>query len=354
MSYKKTALIANLRKKHFEKNWENNLTILAAIIGSTGCFQSMKKIFGVQLHYAFIFHHNRTTSSYIDQKDLNMFGKSLYNKVKRNYNLVRIWSDALKQSTDDLSAKLNKDPILYFSNTEFFDLIEVMDNLTAYRVATKQLINHMPEDVLKKLGHFLVDARKYCEHVYFETDKFLYRFASEISKRENYSVQEILSLTHFELYEYIKNGKLPSHNLLKDRNNIGVLLTSKSPVLFTKSETGALLNAWEKVANTGTLHGQVAFPGLVRGNARVITEYKGAVFAKGDILVTGMTDPNYLSIMKKAGAIVTDMGGLLCHAAIVAREMKKPCIIGTKYATKVLKDGDLVEVDAYKGVVRKL
>jgi len=58
--------------------------------------------------------------------------------------------------------------------------------------------------------------------------------------------------------------------------------------------------------------------------------------------------------MKKAVAFVTDEGGITCHAAIISREMKKPCIIGTKIATRALKDGDLVEVDANKGVVRKV
>lgn len=58
--------------------------------------------------------------------------------------------------------------------------------------------------------------------------------------------------------------------------------------------------------------------------------------------------------MKKAGAIVTDAGGILSHAAIVSRELKKPCIIGTQTATKAFKDGDLVEVDAVKGIVRKI
>jgi len=58
--------------------------------------------------------------------------------------------------------------------------------------------------------------------------------------------------------------------------------------------------------------------------------------------------------MKKASAIVTDDGGITCHAAIVSRELGKPCIIGTKIATKVLHDGDLVEVDADNGVVRIL
>ena len=74
----------------------------------------------------------------------------------------------------------------------------------------------------------------------------------------------------------------------------------------------------------------------------------------GDILVSPMTTPNFVPAMKLAAAIVTDEGGVMCHAAIVAREMKKPCIIGTKIATKVLKDGDIVEVDADKGVVKIL
>ena len=65
-----------------------------------------------------------------------------------------------------------------------------------------------------------------------------------------------------------------------------------------------------------------------------------------------MTTPDYVSAMKLASAFVTDEGGLLCHASIIARELKKPCIIGTKIATKVLKDGDLVEVNANEGFVR--
>ena len=58
--------------------------------------------------------------------------------------------------------------------------------------------------------------------------------------------------------------------------------------------------------------------------------------------------------MEKASAFVTDEGGMLCHAAIIAREMNKPCIVGTKSATKILKDGDLVEVDANAGIVKIL
>ncbi|MEY2664432.1 MAG: hypothetical protein RIT04_240, partial [Candidatus Parcubacteria bacterium] len=77
-------------------------------------------------------------------------------------------------------------------------------------------------------------------------------------------------------------------------------------------------------------------------------------FEDGSVLVTSMTRPEFVPLMKKAIAIVTDEGGITCHAAIVSRELKKPCIIGTKVATQVLKDGDMVEVDANSGIVRIL
>ena len=67
--------------------------------------------------------------------------------------------------------------------------------------------------------------------------------------------------------------------------------------------------------------------------------------------MTEMTAPSFVPMMKRAAAIVTDEGGITCHAAIVAREIKKPCIVGTKNATKVLKDGDMVEVNAERGIV---
>lgn len=75
---------------------------------------------------------------------------------------------------------------------------------------------------------------------------------------------------------------------------------------------------------------------------------------KGNILLSETTYPVLVPAMKLAGAIVTNVGGLTCHAAIVSRELKIPCVVGTKIATKVLRDGDLVEVDANKGVIKKI
>jgi pyruvate,water dikinase len=69
------------------------------------------------------------------------------------------------------------------------------------------------------------------------------------------------------------------------------------------------------------------------------------------VLVCEVTTPNYVPLMQKAVAIVTDQGGILSHAAIVARELKKPCIVGTGNATKILKTGQIVSVDANNGAV---
>ena len=103
------------------------------------------------------------------------------------------------------------------------------------------------------------------------------------------------------------------------------------------------------------VNGFVASAGIIKGRVKIINsvqEIDG--INDGDVMVSIMTRPDYLPAMKKASAFVTDEGGVTCHAAIVSREMNKPCIIGTKIATQVLHDGDLVEVDADNGVVRIL
>ncbi len=101
------------------------------------------------------------------------------------------------------------------------------------------------------------------------------------------------------------------------------------------------------------LKGMSAMKGKCSGRVKIVLSPKieGAKFEEGDILVTSMTKPEFAPLLQKAKAFITDQGGVACHAAIVARELGKPCIIGTKIATKVLKDGDLVEVDAERGVV---
>jgi phosphohistidine swiveling domain-containing protein len=105
----------------------------------------------------------------------------------------------------------------------------------------------------------------------------------------------------------------------------------------------------------GVIQGVSASPGLVTGRVVIINpdNLDFVEFSDNSILVCDYTDVRYLPFMRKASAIITNRGGILTHAAIIARELKIPCVIGTKIATQVFKDGDLVEVDANHGIVRK-
>ncbi len=100
------------------------------------------------------------------------------------------------------------------------------------------------------------------------------------------------------------------------------------------------------------VRGLGAAPGAASGRVRVIAERQDAGdLNEGDILVTHMTAPDWVPLMRKAAAIVTDSGGMTCHAAIVSRELGIPCVVGTANATEVLRDGEIVTVDAGEGVV---
>jgi phosphohistidine swiveling domain-containing protein len=102
-----------------------------------------------------------------------------------------------------------------------------------------------------------------------------------------------------------------------------------------------------------TIKGQVASHGKATGKVRIISiqELATADLAENEILVCEMTTPDYVPLMKKALAIVTDLGGILSHAAIISRELGKPCLTATGKATKILKTGDLIEVDTTKATV---
>lgn len=109
---------------------------------------------------------------------------------------------------------------------------------------------------------------------------------------------------------------------------------------------------------SGLVIGQTGSKGKSEGKVKIVhisaLENNNYIFEHGDVLVCTMTSPDYVPLMKKASAIVTDQGGILSHAAIIARELNIPCIVGTGNATEALKDGDLVEVNADEGIVKKI
>lgn len=159
--------------------------------------------------------------------------------------------------------------------------------------------------------------------------------------------------------EEIAKNNPPSIKILKKRAS-GYFFTDNQ--LFVGKTRNFIENKFniklEKIVETDSIKefkGQPAFRGTTKGTVKIVYGVRHINKVKvGDVIVAPMTLPDILPAMKKAVAFVTDEGGVVCHAAIIAREMKKPCIVGTKIATKVLKDGDLVEVDANNGIVRIL
>lgn len=181
---------------------------------------------------------------------------------------------------------------------------------------------------------------------------------SEISKR--------LQLSHEQLIycfpEEIIKGLIEQRNIIcsdeiQSRLNRYAMITldGKSVSLFIGQKVDTLKQKLLTIQLPGgnEIKGTTAFPGKVRGKVRMVKDRSElSLVKKREILVTKLTTPDFVVAMEKASAIITDLGGITSHAAIVARELHKPCIVGTEIATKVLKDGDLVEVNADKGIVQ--
>ncbi|MEM4024624.1 MAG: pyruvate, water dikinase, partial [Metallosphaera sp.] len=132
-----------------------------------------------------------------------------------------------------------------------------------------------------------------------------------------------------------------------------VFIVQARPETFWSSRKKEDVKVEEKPSERKVLvKGLAASPGIASGKARVLLDVKDAKeFQKGEILVTKMTDPDWVPVMKAASAIVTDEGGITSHAAIVSRELGIPAIVGAKEATKVLETGQEITVDATRGVV---
>lgn len=224
----------------------------------------------------------------------------------------------------------------YYGNLAFMhsvvDLVDVPDSIRKRALTLRGQTQELDADFGKIVRNALEKIYpKYRHLLYYLLPEEFALLETDISPKKEKEILERKDGWFF------LNGKFyAGHNSLQNElKKAGLLLGKKS--VETQKE----------------IHGTVAVRGKVQGTVRVIQFKKEIALLKdGEILVTAMTSPDYVSAMKRSGAIVTDEGGMTCHAAIVSRELGKPCVIGTKIATQVLHDGDLVEVDAGKGVVR--
>lgn len=245
---------------------------------------------------------------------------------------------------------------VYYSKTEFF-------------YTDKAFLNSSNHSLLKKnltaLEQIKNSGREYLNKIFFGADSYLSCLFSILGKQfdvdpkilTQYNTQEILSLFDGKkVIQSTRENRLKSYIIFSDGQNLTTLdgdVAESTIFDFLK----------QLHIKSHEIKGISANKGKARGTVKIILsgydnfdQLKHEIHAmkRGEILVAETTSPELIVACHKAGAIVTNQGGLMSHAAIVSRELKIPCIVGTDNATQVLKDGDLVEVDAEKGVVRIL
>lgn len=171
--------------------------------------------------------------------------------------------------------------------------------------------------------------------------------------------EELVYLRYEEIIKWFRTGKLPARSEIAKRLKSYTLYLQDGEITLYTDKNKYPKRPQETTKSfdkkTKATSGTIAYKGKITGKVRIVRVTKDiASIQKGEILITPMTRPDMILGMEKAAAFVTDQGGMLCHAAIVAREMKKPCIVGTQNATKIFKNGMRVEVDAEKGTVTKI
>jgi phosphoenolpyruvate synthase/pyruvate phosphate dikinase len=183
-----------------------------------------------------------------------------------------------------------------------------------------------------------------------------------LEKSKKVSRDLLGQMTFKELREFLLTG-FYDKDVLKERDDFFIIESKNGKISIRYGEDGR--NYAERLipdidSNISELKGQIAMKGIVKGRAEVLVWGSKEIneqmdkMEKGSILIAGQTRPQLMPAIKKAGAIVTDEGGITSHAAIVSRELGIPCIIGTKIATKVIRNGYELRVDADKGIVKIL
>ena len=222
-----------------------------------------------------------------------------------------------------------------------------------YNKAFLLVKNHKDAEELINLAREFLFLQTHKMEVLFLAHYFMYPFFEEICKRLKIDLGELIYLTGDEISNLLENNYKLDRKLIKERmDNVSIIKEHNKMMIFSGDDIKKVI---KNTIRATTVKGSVACRGRVIGKAKLLFEEDDMVkINKGDIIVSPMTRPHFVPVMKKAAGIVTDFGGILCHAALISREFGIPCIVGTNDATKIFSDGDLIELDAYEGIARKI
>lgn len=269
--------------------------------------------------------------------DKPRWGKYYESEIKRMLASKTDSADKIKQI--NFSKKINK--------IKFLKVIKKIND----SLLKEQLL------LLHKVA-YLRDKREEVRDRLTINAKIIYEY---IANKTSFSLEEVVNLYDDEIEKILKSdiNRKKIQGKARKRKKVFSFMFSEQKII--KLDNEKILSKIGKdisiTKESSIIKGQVAFGNdkKINGRVRVVLNNRdiGKV-KKKEILVTSMTKPDYLPAIKISKAVITDEGGVTSHAAIICRELGIPCIIGTKIATRVLKDGDLVEVDANKGTVKIL
>ena len=258
-------------------------------------------------------------------------------------------SKEIVQTFFEYTTKLCKD--YTYMNFEFTD--------KAYSEKEK---NPAIEKNLAKVSKFKDFVRSFMNHVLFEPDGYVNEVFTILGTQFKLDPEALNHLTQKEILDLFDNKK-PNLKEVSNRQKSFVINYDRSYLAQGHNAVRTVEMFRNKVGENKSVTGRPASLGKAKGKVKIINvDYSDmkalsreiAKMNRGDILIAETTAPELIMACRKAAAIVTDVGGLLSHAAIVSREFGIPCIVGTEIATQVFKDGDFVEVDAEIGTVTKI
>lgn len=327
---------------------QRDYSILVTSLVFRGLYYQNVKFFGVAPTACYVIVKDDILYHYMSQHDgkRRMENWLKNNDIKAFKEQENIYSEKLKQFNKFYN-KQPKDISLTFklSHNFFVDFTEII--LLGY-----ELPLYMKGIASSEIIDFAFTIRHKYEDVHKRNVDLMAGILSRLEVKYKIKNKILSYLIIDELEKFFDVGKLSAIDDIEKRKKYVLIKYDGNYSFFDDPNTWNILNPQ---TDKDFVKGRVAYKGKIQGIVRVINKIKEADdLKKGEILVTSMTDPRYVPAMKRAGAIITDEGGITCHAAIVSRELKLPCIIGTKEATQVFKNGDIVKVDADNGIIRKI
>ena len=225
----------------------------------------------------------------------------------------------------------------------------------------EKLLEHLQIDqkwkvIFEQYGDFMV-TKIYRRYAQLLAVHHMSAILKEIARRFFITEKQVRFMRVKEVEKMLLENKYNESELLERTKYCVYYAERDDEKIFIGNEAKEIMKSIEKEVdiNISELKGESGCVGYAKGRVKIIIRAEDmAKMEEGDILVSIATDPDIVPAMKKAAGIITEQGGVTSHAAIVSRELGIPCVIGTKIATQVFKDGDMVEVDANRGIVKKI